>query len=347
MAEGKYKALPNKEYWIARSEELENKVHKSTLQMEKQLDKIYRQHIAEISVKIESFFQRYAVENKISLQEAEKKLDGITLAEYKGRMGRLLNQYRQTQSPYILGDIHKITTQGQLSRLEGLLNELMVELGLLSHNAQMGMEDFLGNVYEEAYYQSIYGVQKGTGMAVAFAKPNKEAVKVAINYAWSGDMFSSRIWKNKDKLLQSLKEELVRGMIQGTSTQSMAKSLKDKMNTSSFNAKRIIRTEANFVLNEATARGYESQGLEKYEILATLDSRTSSVCQKHDGKIYNVKDKVAGVNYPPFHPHCRTTVIPYFEKNNDSVRVAREADGQNTYVPANTTYKQWKEQNKI
>jgi SPP1 gp7 family putative phage head morphogenesis protein len=54
-------------------------------------------------------------------------------------------------------------------------------------------------------------------------------------------------------------------------------------------------------------------GVKEYEILAVQDRRTSKVCKEQDGKIYKFNKMEVGVNYPPFHPNCRTTIIPVLE----------------------------------
>jgi SPP1 gp7 family putative phage head morphogenesis protein len=348
MAEGKYKGLPSREYWIARSEELENAVYKNATSVDKELEKVFLQALADCMDKIDAFLQRYATENKMTLQEAEKALQGVELDTYMVRMKSLLAKYQATKNPFILADIQKLTAQGQITRLEALMNELTVQIGLLTHNQQITIEEFLSETYEDSYYRSIYNVQSGIGVGVAFAKVNKDAVIEAIQYKWSGDMFSSRIWKNKDNLITALRQELTVGLVQGRSTQNMSRNLKEKLGTSYSNANRIIRTEANFIMNEGTAKGYQASGfVQKYEFVATLDKRTSKTCGSLDGKVYNLEDKQVGVNYPPLHPYCRSTVCPYFPKDATAQRIARDATGQTYYIPASMTYEEWKKTHSI
>ena len=51
----------------------------------------------------------------------------------------------------------------------------------------------------------------------------------------------------------------------------------------------------------------------------------------------------AGVTAPPFHVYCRTTTVPYFEDDIETIgkRAARGKDGKTYYVPANMTYREW------
>lgn len=39
-------------------------------------------------------------------------------------------------------------------------------------------------------------------------------------------------------------------------------------------------------MSEATHAGYKEDGVEKYEILATLDSKTCEICGELDGNVY-------------------------------------------------------------
>ena len=84
--------------------------------------------------------------------------------------------------------------------------------------------------------------------------------------------------------------------------------------------------------------------MEKYQILATLDSKTCGVCGELDRNVYEVGKEVVGVNMPPFHPLCRCTDIPYYDDMDpsDMPRAARDADGNYISIPGDMTYTEWK-----
>lgn len=65
----------------------------------------------------------------------------------------------------------------------------------------------------------------------------------------------------------------------------------------------------------------------------------------NDGKVFPISEYEAGVTAPPFHVNCRSTTVPYFDENFGQIgeRAARDADGKTYYIPANMTYKEWKE----
>lgn len=88
----------------------------------------------------------------------------------------------------------------------------------------------------------------------------------------------------------------------------------------------------------------ENLGVEKYQIIGTLDTHTCSKCGKMDGKVFDLKKYEIGVTAPPFCEDCRCTIMPYFDDDFDDVgeRIARGYDGKTYYVPGNMTYSKWK-----
>ena len=90
---------------------------------------------------------------------------------------------------------------------------------------------------------------------------------------------------------------------------------------------------------------YKMDGVEQYQILATLDSETCEICGELDGKIFLVENAVIGLNFPPFHSGCRCTTVPYYDDTptDGMIRVARDKDGNNIEVPESMTYKEYKE----
>lgn len=71
----------------------------------------------------------------------------------------------------------------------------------------------------------------------------------------------------------------------------------------------IARTETIRLSNEGLKRLYLENDVKKYRYLATLDDRTSQICQELNGQVFNVDDGQYGVNMPPMHTNCRSTII--------------------------------------
>ena len=138
------------------------------------------------------------------------------------------------------------------------------------------------------------------------------------------------------KLSQELKENLTIGLIRGEGVEEMTRRLTRRVEVSAANARRLVRTESAYIHEKATLDAFMECGIDRYRFLATLDRRTSLVCQKMDGKDFAIGEAQAGKNYPPMHPNCRSTVVPCRQEVTE--RAARTASGKYYTVPSNMTY---------
>ena len=102
----------------------------------------------------------------------------------------------------------------------------------------------------------------------------------------------------------------------------------------------MLHTEGSFIIEQGTLAAYKEDGVEEYQILATLDTKTSDICREQDSKTYKVYDYITGSTAPPFHQFCRTTTVPYYGED-EGERAARDEDGKTYKVPANMSYTQW------
>ncbi|MFD3260848.1 minor capsid protein [Paenibacillus lentus] len=228
-----------------------------------------------------------------------------------------------------------------ITRKEKLLQQIEDELDQLTTAEEELLQKTLGGTYRGAYYRSIYKVQHKLGIGVDFALLPTRAVEQAVKTAWSGDNYSTLIWKRRKKLAKAAGEIVQDGVNLGESNDQMASKLAEIMDSSYSRAKRLIRTETAYVYNAASMKGYEEAGIERYQFLATLDMRTSKPCQRLDNQVFYLKDAQVSVNMPPIHPNCRSTTIPYFDDNELRERIARGLDGKTYKVPANMDYATW------
>ena len=132
-------------------------------------------------------------------------------------------------------------------------------------------------------------------------------------------------------------------MLSGKSSRKIAEDIAKRYNVSISNAERLVRTETNYIANMSEIEGYKESGIEKYRFVATLDSRTSKICQSLDGQEFPVSEAETGVNLPPMHPRCRSTTISVIDENclENLERRAKNPDGTTSKIPADMTYKEW------
>ncbi len=131
----------------------------------------------------------------------------------------------------------------------------------------------------------------------------------------------------------------------GQDPQKAIDAIAKKMKTSKHNAGRLVMTEEAYFSSAAQKDCFNDLDVEEYEIVATLDSHTSDICQSLDGQVFPMKDFEPGITAPPFHVYCRSTTVPHFDENFGQVgeRAARDEEGNTYYVPDNMNHQEWKE----
>ena len=300
--------LSNKTYWLKRSEELDKVATKVEKEVMKELSALYRDAFRSIEKEVNDFMMKYAVDHKLDYATVTQMLTPIDLAEYNQKIEELYAMYRDTGSEYIKIEIDRLNARAKITRLQALQDAINVELTKVTHEYQMTLEDTLIGLFTEQYKE----VSELLGIMAPVI--NREAIKTIIEYPYAGKMFSDRIWDNKDALVKHIKQNLTAGIIRGDSIQKMSRQMKKDLNVLYYQAERLVRTETNYAMNQGHLKGYADSGVvEKYEFLAAIDSRTSKLCKNQNGKVYKLSDAVVGVNFPPLHPHCRSTVIPILE----------------------------------
>ena len=101
----------------------------------------------------------------------------------------------------------------------------------------------------------------------------------------------------------------------------------------------LVRTSINQVANSASMAVYEANQdiSKKYRYIATLDSRTSSICRALDNQEFPYGKGPT----PPQHFGCRSTIVAVIDPDilpPSTIAKRASADGP---VPINTSYGQW------
>lgn len=131
----------------------------------------------------------------------------------------------------------------------------------------------------------------------------------------------------------------------GISYRNVAKLLSDsfKLDWTYQDAYNEIHYIGSLISGSLNHKSYLEAGLTQYKFWATLDKRTCPVCGSLDGKIFTLKEKQVGVNYPPMHLGCRCTTISTIglQSKNGQTRLAINSSGKRIKVPITMTWEEW------
>lgn len=136
----------------------------------------------------------------------------------------------------------------------------------------------------------------------------KKKVKEIIKENWSGELYSTRIYRDKAKLKKTIIKEVARALRNEEANEEIIKKISRRLDISLNNAKRLIDTELTRVINRSKVEKGIKDGYTHYKFIATIDDKTSNKCRNLNGSIVPLKDFNPGVNAGPLHPRCRSRI---------------------------------------
>lgn len=350
------KKVRNAKYWKQRFSTLENAQNqygqKTFHQIEPSFDKAQRQ----IQSQIETWYQRYADNNGITLAEARKQLSAAELKELKWDVQEYIKYGQENAlNQQWMKELENASARYHISRLEALKLRTQQSLEVAYGNELDSIDKMMKDLYQSGYYHTCYELQKGFNIGWEIGQIDERKLQKVITRPWTtdGKTFSDRIWSSKTQMIGDLHQQLTRTIIQGKAPdeaiKSMTKYVQDKTKNAKYQAGRLVMTEQAYISSAAQKDAFNDLDVEEFEIVATLDSHTSEICQEMDGQHFPMKDFQPGVTAPPFHVWCRSTTVPYFDDEwsfadaKHKGRIARDADGNTYYVDSDMTYSEWKD----
>lgn len=316
-------------YWDRRAEEQLTFIEKEALPYLKQVDRAYldarRYTLEEVKRLYISYYTRQGWDTTALRSIAPR-----------GDIRRFIEAVEQAGLASRLPDGYGF----RLTRLELLEGNLWLE----SQKAVKAHEALETAAHRQtintAYNYSLYNLSKGTGVVPAFSQINTRAVNAILGTKFHGSNYSTRVWSNGTALAKDLKGVLSTSVASGQSQAKTARLVKERYDVTRYQASRLIRTETNHFNSLASMESYKDVGLDEFVYVATLDGRTSEICQELDGKRFTV-DKVDMM--PPQHPNCRSTTRAYLGSEYEpDERIMRDpSTGKNRYV-GNISYPQWR-----
>ena len=336
--------MKNADYWKKRFEILEESAVSKGASYYESLEKEYREASRRIESEISTWYTRFATNNGISLAEARKLLNSSELAEFRWTVQDYIKFGEENAlNGQWMKQLETASVKVHISRLEALKVQMQQQIEVLYGNQTDGIDALARRIYSDGYYHTAFEIQSGFNVGWDLQGLNERQLERVLSKPWTADnqTFRDKCWKQKTELVSTVSTELTQAIMRGDSPDKAIKTISEKFNVAKNKAGRLVMTESAYFASEAQKNCFNELDVERFEIVATLDSHTSELCQSLDGQVFDMKDYQAGVTAPPFHPWCRTTTVPYFE-DNFTERAARDAEGNTYYVPSTMTYKDWK-----
>lgn len=218
-------------------------------------------------------------------------------------------------------------TSKQKVDIRNKLNSELKKMGKLLANDEVNqLTSILEAIAIETYYKTAFVMDHGIKTQIKFNLIRQEFIDSIVNAEFKGEMFSDRIWKNKDKLIKKIRLEIEDSMNGNKTVDQVARAIRNDFAVSTYESKRLARTEMTRVQVNAQEKIGIDSGATWVMWLATLDKKTNREDAALDGKKWRIDEEHPK---PPLHPNCRCCLInipdedwtPKKRKDNESKEI--------------------------
>lgn len=339
-------------YWLDRQSDRLNYLDKLVEDHIKNLRKLMINAADNLEREIFDLYVKYADDNNMGYHKAVQYLSDDEREEFQKDLKYYIETSKDaTKVITNRAELQALSTRARIKRLEKLQTAIYIETDKLHQFLIKDTKDMINLVYEDSYLYNIFNIENYAKVGIKFDLAPTKTVEQLLNHPWSGSNYSSKVWDKTEGFAKALDNALTVGLIQGKSIDALARDLrhaiegKNSKGGQLYKYKRLVRTEAAFIAEQATMKSYNDCNLEEYEFLATLDTKTSELCQDLDGEVFKVKDAITGKNYPPMHAFCRSTTVPKITWDDEPEvleRISRDPITGKNKKSKDMTYKEWK-----
>ncbi len=260
---------------------------------------------------------RQAKAQEILTNKSIKDTEAQLAKYYKRSMQNVIGQFETTYNTYLANVERGLeNSPATLYKLDSYWNmqaQLRDELQKLGDKQSV----LLSREFTKQYKQIYRAIALNDG--AAFSTISNETALQMIKEIWcaDGSSWTSRIWKNTDKLQQALNDGLIECVVSGTPSAVLKERLVEEFNVSFSRADNIVRTELNHIQTQAARQRYADAGVKEVQVWADKDERRCDIC----GKLHKQKFPVGGKMPIPAHPRCRCTIIPVIEVEPEQLKL--------------------------
>ncbi|OCN00753.1 hypothetical protein A7X67_08235 [Clostridium sp. W14A] len=343
-------------YWEQRAADSIGRMEKSVNGQIPDLVDAFEQARRDINDTVFRFYARYAKNNKITLDEAQKALSLAELRDFRGDLKEFEKLAKKSIGTFSL-EVDNLSVKARVTRYEALLTQCDAVLQKLYQEQKKQIEGVAADVYTSEYYHRLFEIEQYTGFKFNYSVPGSAAIRKVIEQPVFGMDISTRLWRQDFDTGMTIRQTLANMFVTGRPPQTFADELQKAIGAVRINpdgtpggtgkkyeAYRLLYNESAHAVNQAQLQAYRDDGLDEFEDIVTLDKNTCDTCASYDGKHYPVDKAVEGENHPSFHVNCRCTTAPYIPETADLTgsRISRDPVTGKSVPTSARTYEEWK-----
>lgn len=291
-------------YWSDRQDQLRKAAEKEEAAIKKRLSKSYDAEFKRLDKEIAAYFQKYGENNVIEYRTLLQSLDEADKTLLMEQMDEFAEKY--PQYAHLLPVRESIY---RLDRLQGLQYSVFMAQANIAGYTNEQLTEYETKLAQQGLNYSM----ETLGFGKNFYSINDNIVQEFVDVPWcNGENFSTRIWNDTQRVAEYINRDMAQAFARGDSYDRIVKDVRRRFGVNRSNAYRLVFTEGTYVMAESSIKPFE-EDFTQYEYSPILDSKTCEICRALNGKIFDISERQPGVNFPPMHPWCRCTWLPYVD----------------------------------
>ena len=142
--------------------------------------------------------------------------------------------------------------------------------------------------------------------------------RAVIDSAWSGERFSTRVWKNRTALAERIRIDMEDMIVQGRSLGDMKQELMREFGVGYHQADTLLRTELNYTMNQAHLERYRQSSAKKVRWMAkNREAKRCKICGGRNKAVWWIDS----APILPAHPRCGCRWVAVIELEGENVPV--------------------------
>lgn len=287
----------------------------------KRIRQALKDELSKLDIAINKYYSKYGADKVFQYEQLLERMSDAERTELYEKTKRFMAKHPNSA---FLTEVRN--SYYKLQRLDGLKANILIHIAEAAAIQEELLPATMTEVFDNGYKKTLYDEAMFYGVETFHAGYDIGILKRSLNSNWvQGGNFSKRIWRNNKTLIDVMQSDFVMWVARGDSVDKITSRIANKFDVAYRQSERLVRTESAFMVEQGTLTAYEENATDEYRFLAILDSKTSKICRSLDDKVFKIIDAVVGVNYPPMHPHCRSTTVS--AKSKIKVRTSRLEKG--------------------
>lgn len=277
-----------------------------------------------------------------------------------------LERYKLGLVKSIIGFLNKDVYPDLVSRIERALlesesqtrlKELATSIKAFSKQAdEQTLKRLSGELAEFTGVESQWQMQalkKTVPIAIDFRTPNPAVLMAIVDKPIYGKFLTDWVSEVGTRTASRVMQQVRIGIAEGQGIEGIVRRIAGTrqnrymdgiLQESRRNIQAIVRTSVNGVMSGVRNELYTANDdvIKGVQFVATLDARTTPICQALDGKVFEIGEGPR----PPMHFNCRSTIVPVLKSWKELGINLKEAPSgtrasMNGQVSDTLTYNQW------